>query len=221
MLFLSEVDLSPLVHEDDPPPRPGGPGVLFGEDTFVKYSFEAYSAQYHLTGTRRFEELHLAQMFPSVQVKPSLRIKKADISRLSETFGPATLILLCKNIVYVAVTVSTPHTTWQPKETAGCKIDVQSFRIGLSGFEAALSGYDDLLSSQMSLCKSQQTIHGSKYECKCGHSKCSVQRSVKAVKIYKKIICSHLLNPALALMPCPGLTPPPPPHPPVSTTRII
>lgn len=38
------------------------------------------------------------------RIKPSLRIKKDDISRLSETFGPATLILLCKNIVYVAVT---------------------------------------------------------------------------------------------------------------------
>ncbi len=40
-----------------------------------------------------------------LQVQPSLKASRDDMNRLSDTFGPATLILLCKNVVYVAVTV--------------------------------------------------------------------------------------------------------------------
>ena len=44
----------------------------------------------------------------AAQVQPKLRWSREDVSHLSETFGPATLILLCKNIVYAAVQVTPP-----------------------------------------------------------------------------------------------------------------
>lgn len=39
-----------------------------------------------------------------MQVTPKIGISRQDVSNLMETFGPATLILLCKNIIYCCVT---------------------------------------------------------------------------------------------------------------------
>lgn len=51
-------------------------------------------------------------------MKPTVRCSMEDIKQLSDTFGPATLILLCKNFVYVAVTVSLSLSS-NPKDSLG------------------------------------------------------------------------------------------------------